>query len=195
MILLIVLLSLFVIGLIFLIVFGLVVKRRPGPPINLNAIVNPPEYEPMCTQQRIHCKVDDDCRKCAEVSMGEDLKCYTVNKDVDPKTGKMVTENICATTSPDQVCNSKYGGIPILVADGVNKTTWQCECQWPDWTVNPSCSLSPVVCNGGTFDWTVEKGAPKVEYCQCPTNLSRMAPDGKPICVENPGLFKKLKLE
>jgi hypothetical protein len=110
--------------------------------------------------------------------------------------GVNTQEKVCATVSPEDVCKTEFGGVPILVADGNNKTTWQCDCQWPNWTAEPSCTLNPMVCSSdigspkGVFDWDISKGPPDSKFCKCPDGLTKIVlPSQIPICVKNPGLF------
>ncbi len=199
--LLVIVATIFFVGLFSLIVIG-ILNRPTLKPISINS--GKGGFNKICQREKVSCNTDSDCGKmCTEAQEGEEIVCKpipdipTLTKTQQHLLGAKDTtapSKYCVPAKATMNCSVSTGGIPIFTGwSGADHMEFECMCSYPIWassricdpnsgTCQGSCLLNPGVCEGGTFRWDLTKKAeePIAGLCECAK--------GDVLIIDNAGL-------
>lgn len=169
-IILFVIISIFVTGIITIILVGSLSKPRAGY-VPTKIVPQEGSFVKRCDFETVNCNVNTDCSSCFEHKInGEEMECV-------PLTADKNSRKICKTKNATIDCNLKNGYLILSENNYPERMEFNCICSDPSKYSGPSCNdIVPSFCAGGNYN-------PATGKCECPINLVLYELPSGPICV------------
>ena len=172
------------IGTTVFIIIGITYKPMPKQTF-INSDIYPINPNPICKEEKITCKTDNDCSRCID---NVEIKCVEV-EEID-ENNKNITSKYCLPEKPEQGCNLKNGGLWAWTGwSSTDRMEWDCLCTYPEIAGGKGCELNPNVCNNGgtwSYDATQQKDSPPDETnCKCLDGFNKLVTNQESIGGKN----------